>query len=157
MSRYPQTGDDSAEIRQLDSLLRGEISATETYRMAIDSVTDDTGHSDDLQLLRQLQEDHGRAAQSLRARIRELGGEASDASGPWGAWAKLTQATANLFGDTASLKSLKEGEEHGLKDYLEAADEVDSTSRMLIENQLIPQQEQHIDLLDRMIDGATMQ
>jgi hypothetical protein len=32
------------------------------------------------------------------------------------------QATANVFGDAAALKSLKEGEEHGIKDYEAALD-----------------------------------
>lgn len=145
----------SPETRQLDSLLRGEISATETYRMAIESVADETDHADDVSLLRQLQEDHGRAAQSLRDRIQELGGEASDTSGPWGAWAKFTQGTANLFGDGASLKSLKEGEEHGLKDYRDALDDLDPTSQTLIRNQLIPQQEHHINLLDKLLTAAS--
>src|SRR4051794_35881313 len=110
--------DDAAEsCRQLNSFLRGEISAAETYRMAIDKVADDRSNTANLGLLREIQEEHGRAAQAIRERIRELGGEASDSSGAWGAWAKTVQGTANIFGDTSSLKALKEGEEHGLKDY----------------------------------------
>src|SRR5438874_8819656 len=131
-------GDSDEACRQLNSFLRGEISAAETYKMAIDKAakTDDTAAS--MGLLREIQEDHGRAAQSLRDRIRELGGEPSDSSGAWGAWAKFTTQMANLFGDTAALKALKEGEEHGLKDYEEALDDVDLTSAELIENQLVP-------------------
>ena len=85
-------------VRQLNSLLRGEISAAETYRMAIEKVadSDNTTHGG---LLREIQEEHGRAAQGIRDRIRELGGEASDSSGAWGAWAKTVQGTMNLFGD----------------------------------------------------------
>ena len=126
--------DDMGEtVRQLNSLLRGEISAAETYRMAIEKLSDsDKAAVSSVGLLRQMQEEHGRAAQALRDRIRELGGEASDSSGVWGVWAKFTQVSANLFGDGASLKSLKEGEEHGLKDYQEALDDVDSTSAELI-------------------------
>ena len=44
-------------------------------------------------LLREIQEEHGRAAQGIRDRIRELGGEPSDSSGAWGAWAKTVQGT----------------------------------------------------------------
>ena len=83
---------------------------------------------------------HGRGAQSLRDRIRELGGEASDASGAWGVWAKLVQGMADFFGDVASIKALKEGEEHGLKDYEDALENVDVTTRQLIQNQFIPAQ-----------------
>ena len=146
---------DSGEaVRQLNSLLRGEISAAETYRMAIDKIGNSDEVSGNVGLLRQMQEDHGRAAQALRDRVRELGGEASDSSGVWGAWAKFTQGSANLFGDAAALKSLKEGEEHGLKDYQEALDDVDMTSAELIQNQLIPAQMRHIQVLDQLIDAV---
>ena len=148
-------GDESDEaIRQLNSFLRGEISAAETYRMAIDKAGDSEKNAANLGLLREMQEEHGRAAQAIRDRIRELGGEPSDSSGAWGAWAKFTQGTANLFGDASSLKSLKEGEEHGLKDYEEGIDDIDATSAELVQNQLIPAQQRHINLLDQLINAV---
>ena len=146
--------DTDESIRQMNSFLRGEISAAETYRMAIDKVADSEANASNLGLLREMQEEHGRAAQALRDRIRELGGEASDSSGAWGAWAKFTQGTANLFGDASSLKALKEGEEHGLKDYSEGLDDIDMTSAELVQNQLMPAQRRHINLLDQLIDSA---
>src|SRR5207244_4149650 len=144
-------GDTGESVRQLNSLLRGEISAAETYRMAIDKVAggDDIANAG---LLREIQEEHGRAAQGIRDRIRELGGEPSDSSGAWGAWAKTVQGTANLFGDSSSLKALKEGEEHGLKDYREGLDAIDASSADLVQNQLIPAQQRHINLLDQLIN-----
>jgi uncharacterized protein (TIGR02284 family) len=146
-------GDTGEAVRQLNSLLRGEISAAETYRMAIDKLnTAETGS--EAGLLSQIQEEHGRACQALRDRIRELGGEPSDSSGAWGAWAKLVQGSSNLFGDAAVLKSLKEGEEHGLKDYEEAVGDVDVSSADLMQNQLIPAQRRHITLLDQLIGAA---
>jgi uncharacterized protein (TIGR02284 family) len=139
-------------IDQLNSLLRGEISAAETYRMAIDKISEkDTA---DGGLLREIQAEHGRAAQGIRDRIRELGGEAADSSGAWGVWAKTVQETMNLFGDTSSLKSLKEGEEHGLKDYQSALPELDASSAQLVSNQYIPAQERHINLLDQLINSV---
>ena len=140
-------------VDQLNSLLRGEISAAETYRMAIDKIADGDKAAN-AGLLREIQEEHGRAAQGIRDRIRELGGEASDSSGAWGAWAKTVQGTMNLVGDAASLKALKEGEEHGLKDYQEALDDVDATSAQLIQTQLIPAQQRHINLLDQLINSV---
>jgi bacterioferritin (cytochrome b1) len=152
-SGIPMADTDEA-IRQLNSFLRGEISAAETYRMAIDKAGDSDKNAANLGLLREIQEEHGRAAQAIRDRIRELGGEPSDSSGAWGAWAKTVQGTMNLFGDGAALKSLKEGEEHGLKDYVEAVDDVDPNSAQLIQNQLIPAQQRHINLLDQLITSA---
>ncbi len=140
---------------RLNSLLRGEISAAETYKMALDRFglpDEDVNHNHGL--LRDMQEEHGRAAQAVRERIEQLGAEASDSSGVWGIWAKFTQRTANLFGDAAALKALKEGEEHGLKEYEEALDSVDPGSVRLINNQLIPAQRRHCEQLDQLIWAA---
>jgi hypothetical protein len=120
--------------------------------MAIDKLSDDS--TSNAGLLREIQEEHGRAAQGIRDRIREMGGEASDSSGAWGAWAKVVQGTMNLLGDASSLKALKEGEEHGLKDYEDAVEKVDASSAQLIQNQFIPAQHRHIDLLDQLIHSV---
>jgi len=150
----PITSNDDI-TQELNSLLRGEISAAETYRMAIEKAAQSTSNSaPSVALLRDIQQEHGRAAQALRDRIRELGGEPSDSSGAWGAWAKFTTGIANLFGDTVALRTLKEGEEYGLKEYEEALDEMDVTSAELIENQLIPAQQRHIQTLDQLIQSV---
>jgi hypothetical protein len=121
--------------------------------MAIDKAVDGKDAAN-ATLLREIQEEHGRAAQGIRDRILELGGEASDSSGAWGVWAKTVQGAMSLFGDASSLKALKEGEEHGLKDYQGAIPKIDPTSAQLIQNQLIPAQQRHISLLDRLIGTA---
>ena len=154
MNTTNTTMDNSNEaVRQLNSFLRGEISAAETYRMALDKLGDSekTAAVANIGLLREIQEEHGRAAQTLRDRIEELGGEASDSSGAWGAWAQSVQGTMNVFGDSAALKSLKEGEEHGLKDYQSGLTDIDATSQQLVQNQFIPAQQRHINLLDQLI------
>ena len=148
-----ETGDTGEAVRQLNSLLRGEISAAETYRMALDKIQEGE-NAPNASLLRDMQEDHGRAAQHLRERIQALGGEASDSSGAWGAWAQTVQGTANLFGDATALKSLKEGEEHGLKDYQEALDDLDPATASLVHTQFIPAQHRHINLLDQLISSV---
>ncbi|HLL88480.1 MAG TPA: DUF2383 domain-containing protein [Tepidisphaeraceae bacterium] len=140
-------------VRQLNSLLRGEIASVETYKMAIDKVAaSDPAAAEAAGLLREVQDAHGRAAQTLRDRILELGGEPSDSSGAWGTWATTVQGTLSLFGgDRGALKALKEGEEHGLKDYQEAVDDVDPTTRTVIQNQLLPAQQRHVGVIDRLI------
>jgi uncharacterized protein (TIGR02284 family) len=149
------SGDSPEAVQQLNSLLRGEISACETYRMAIDKIqSGDQISMDNASILREIERDHGVAAQQLRQRIEQLGGEASNSSGAWGTWAQAVQGTMNLFGDTSALKSLKEGEEHGLKDLSEALDDsgVDTASRELIASQLIPQQQRHVGLIDQLMN-----
>lgn len=137
-------------IDQLNSLLRGEISSVETYDQAIRKVDDE--HLSEATALRAIAQEHGEHAQILRDAIRRLGGEADDSSGPWGAWAKIVEGTAKLFGDTSALKALKEGEEHGLKDYEEALDDVDPASRELFTSRLIPNQRRHIQTLNGMME-----
>jgi hypothetical protein len=158
---HPETGSPAHDaeafgaVEQLNSLLRGEIAAAETYRMAIDRLGNrqsvDPGGLD---LLREVHEEHGRAVQALRDRIAELGGHAPASSGAWGAWARFTQSAGNLFGEAVALKTLRQGEEHGLKDYQIALDNIDSTSADLVQNQLVPAQRRHINLLDRLIRSA---
>lgn len=140
-------------VRQLNSLLRGEISAVETYRQAIDKVADsDQVAMDNVNLLREIESEHSQAAGILRQHIQRHGGEPSESSGAWGAWAQIVQGTSNLFGDEAALKSLKEGEEHGLKDYQEALDDVDADCRAVIANQLIPAQQRHLSLINQLMN-----
>jgi uncharacterized protein (TIGR02284 family) len=138
-----------SRIDQLNSLLRGEISAVETYKQAIEKVDDE--HASDAAALRAIAQEHGEHAQALRDEVRRLGGEPDDSSGAWGAWAKTIEGTAKIFGDTSALKALKEGEEHGLKDYEEALDDVDESTRALIMTRLLLDQQRNIGTLDGMI------
>jgi hypothetical protein len=152
---YGQEGMGAEGATQLNSLLRGEISAVETYRMALDKVADsDQVAMDKVNILREIQSEHSEAMNLLRERVLAQGGEPSTSSGAWGAWAQTVQGTMNLFGDNAALKSLKEGEEHGLKDYNEALDDVDSVTQELISSRLIPAQQRHISLLNQLM-GTT--
>ena len=136
-------------VEQLNSLLRGEISAAETYRIAIGKAEGD--HPTEVASLREIARVHGEHAQKLREQIRRLGGEADDSSGAWGAWAKTVEGLSSLFGDESALKALKEGEEHGLKEYQDAADDADASCREMIVETMVPAQQRHIDILDAMI------
>ena len=153
-SRHPEEAD--AAVRQLNSLLRGELSAVETYQMAIHKIaSSDNPHvASDPEMLREMLDEHGRAAELLRQRIESLGGEASDSSGAWGTFAAGVQATRDLLGDSSALKGLKDGEQHGLKDYEDAVGEVDDASAAIIRSQLIPAQQQHVRTLDHLIATA---
>lgn len=137
-------------IDQINSLLRGSISATETYRIALDKAAD-TDNAQHVGSLREIQEEHGRACKGLRDRIVALGGQPADSSGAWGVWAKVVTSIGSLFGNSPALKALKEGEEHGLKDFTEALDDVDTDTADLLRNQLIPAQQRHIRTLDQMM------
>lgn len=132
----------------LNSLLRGEMSAIETYRQAIEKMDNEPG-SDILHMLRV---EHRDAADALWHHIENHGGKPSEDSGPWGSFAKAVEGTAKLFGNAAALKALKEGEEHGLKDYEEALKEegLPADCQALIRG-LMEKQRAHIPLIDRLL------
>jgi uncharacterized protein (TIGR02284 family) len=133
----------------LNSLLRGEMSALETYRQAVEKFRHE--NEPGLEQLRAIQRDHRDAADALWHHIERHGGKPSEGSGPWGSFAKAVEGAAQLFGDTAALKALKEGEEHGLKDYQDALEDknLPADCRELILS-FIPKQRQHIAILDQL-------
>ncbi len=137
-------------ISCLNSLLRGELSATETYQQALAKVGNDTGAAE----LRRIHEDHRGAANTLRQHIHQHGGKPDQDSGAWGTFAKALTGAAKIFGQTAAMKALKEGEEHGLKSYEDALkdDNLPADCKTLISTQLLPQTRAHIPVLDRLME-----
>jgi len=136
-------------VGQLNSLLRGEISAVQTYDQAIRKLADE--HGPDAAELRRIAQEHGEHAQDLRARVRALGGEPDDSAGAWGSLVQAIEGASKLLGDGAALKALREGEEHGLRDYRDALSELDLESRRVVQDVLLPAQLLHIQALDAMI------
>ena len=133
----------------LNSLLRGELAATETYQQGLDKVGNDPGAAE----LRQIHVDHREAANTLRQHIHKLGGKPDQGSGAWGAFAKAVEGAAKLFGNTSALKALKEGEEHGVKLYEHALQdaELPAECQTLVRSKLLPQTRAHISVLDRLL------
>lgn len=139
----------SSEMSTLNSLLRGELAATETYQQAMRQVGDEPGAAD----LRRIHAEHRAAANSLRQLIHQFGGQPDQDSGAWGAFASAVEGTATLFGNTAALKALKEGEEHGMNSYESSLQQTDlcSQCRDLIASTLLPQTREHVAVLDRIM------
>ncbi len=138
------------EIDQLNSFLKGEISAAETYKKGIDKLAGDVAASK-VSLLREINDEHGRHIQMLREMITAKGGTPVDGSGAWGLWAKTVMAAASLTTDAAALKALKEGEEHGLKDYEAGVDKVDGATASLVRTKLMPNCRKHIATIDTLM------
>lgn len=123
-------------IDKLNSFLRGEISAVETYRQAVERL----GSSPQLATLRECLRSHEYRVQLLRTEIRRRGGQPAEGSGPWGAFAKLVEGSAKLFGEKAAIAALEEGEDHGRDDYKRDLNELDATSRTFVEQNLLSEQ-----------------
>ena len=141
----------TTDVNALNSLLRGEMSAIETYRQALEKVGTDSGAQD----LHRFAKDHRDAADQLWRHVEDHGGKPSEGSGAWGSWAKTVEGTAKLFGNAAALKALKEGEEHGLKDYQSALQNKDMAPECLaLIRGLVTKQQEHIAALDRLISQA---
>ncbi len=123
-------------------LLRGELSAVETYRQTIQKFEGDPA----VTTLRQIQSEHEFAAELLRNNVLEMGGDPSTDSGAWGAFANTVQGVAKVFGESSALKSLQQGEEHGLDDYEDALedDDVMPGCKDMIRSELMPRVRQHI-------------
>ena len=125
-------------LGKLNSFLRGEISAVETYKQAIDKIKDPAIRSQ----LQTCEQDHEKRIQLLRDRITSLGGKPDQGSGAWGVWAKLLQGGGDLLGEKTALSTLEQGEDHGLNDYRKDLDSLDSDTRNWVESNILPKAEQ---------------
>jgi uncharacterized protein (TIGR02284 family) len=144
-----QTATSSNTTGALNALLRGELAATETYQQALAKFADQP-----VEDLRKVHVEHREAANQLRQYVHHFGGQPDQGSGGWGAFAKAVEGTAKVFGRTAALKALKEGEELGLGSYENALQNVElpAECKWLINSQLIPQTKAHIAMLDRLME-----
>jgi uncharacterized protein (TIGR02284 family) len=143
------------EVDDLNKCLRGELSAIETYRQALDKNRQQYANDVKFQQLTQMLRDHQDAAEQLRDCIRRLGGTPSTDSGAWGTWSQTVMGTAKLFGDKAALKALKEGEESGIKDYRDLLDDNSVPSDVKsIASSVISREQRHVQEIDRLMNAA---
>jgi hypothetical protein len=123
----------------LNKFLRGELSAVETYRQALDRL----GASAFASELLENKRSHEQRVEMLKNQIVRLGGKCAEDSGAWGGFAKLVEGGAKLFGEKAAVAALEEGEDHGLKLYRSNSDieKLDLATRDFVERSLLPEQE----------------
>ncbi len=135
-------------LEVFNRLLRGELSAVETYSQAIGKFSYEPG----LDPLIQIREDHVKSADSLKSEIMRMGGLPDMDSGAWGKFVQAVQAAANLFGENSAVNSLQSGERHGVNEYQQALDDegVFPEYKDLIRTELLPRGNAHIDTLERI-------
>ena len=131
-----------------NSLLRGELSAIETYTQAIARFEGDPENA----ALEDIRFDHEASASRLRDHLAEMGAEASTDSGVWGDFAKAVEGTAKLLGESPALMVLEKGEEHGIDEYEKALRNpgVMEEIKAVIRSYLLPPLSGHIAALKRM-------
>jgi demethoxyubiquinone hydroxylase (CLK1/Coq7/Cat5 family) len=127
----------NATVDTLNGFLRGEISAVETYRQALDKLQTSPSRVQ----LEQCRRSHEQRVERLRQEVLRLGGKPEQGSGAWGAFAKLVEGSAKILGEKAAIAALEEGEDHGLKLYRDEMEKLDATARSVIESEVLPAQE----------------
>lgn len=124
-------------VDKLNEFLRGEMSAVETYRQALEKISSGGARVQ----LEQCRRSHEERVALLQRSITNFGGQPASTSGAWGSFAKLTEGGAKLFGEKAAIAALEEGEDHGLKLYLNDLEKLDASTLQLVRSDLLPAQE----------------
>lgn len=140
-------------VDALNSFLRGEISAVETYRQAIEKLRD----RPEAITLNECLQSHQRRVSLLDSEIQRRGGKPAQNSGPWGTFAKLLEGGAKLFGVKAAIAALEEGEDHGRDDYKRDAPKLEPDARAFVQQELLPEQlrtHQAMSSLKKRLDAA---
>ncbi len=135
-------------ITTCNSLLRGELSAVETYGQALETYAGTPAAEE----LRRIRAEHVKSAALLSANVREMGGTPGKDSGAWGMFAVAVQGAADLFGETSALMSLQQGEEMGRNDYKDALldEHVMPDCKRMISEELLPPVLNHIVVLESL-------
>jgi demethoxyubiquinone hydroxylase (CLK1/Coq7/Cat5 family) len=123
-------------VDHLNSFLRGELSAVETYRQALRKL-DGFAHRATLE---QCARSHEQRARLLSEEVKRLGGDPAKSSGTWGTFAQLVEGGASVFGDKAAVAALEEGEDHGKADYRRDLKDLDEPTRLFVESRVLPEQ-----------------
>jgi bacterioferritin (cytochrome b1) len=124
-------------VDALNELLRGELSAVESYNKAMPALENEENVAADLQRCRA---SHEERAERLRAAIVQMGGEPSHAAGAWGLFAKAVTTSSRALGWKTVISTLEEGEDHGLEEYKDALPRLDQGAQRLVSEELYPQQ-----------------
>jgi uncharacterized protein (TIGR02284 family) len=127
-----------SSVEQLNSFLRGEMSAVETYQLALEKIDHISTVRDELLVNLKSHQDR---VMMLQDAIRMLGGEPATSSGPWGTFAKVVERGAKVMGEKAAVAALEEGEDHGLKDYKNDIGDLEVQARRMVIDQLLPAQQ----------------
>jgi len=109
----------------------------ETYRQAIEKLST----SAHVIALRECLQSHEKRVAVLTQEVQRQGGTPSTGSGAWGAFAKVVEAGAKVFGEKAAIAALEEGEDHGRDDYKRDADKLSPSVKQFVQTHLLAEQE----------------
>ena len=136
----------NTDLETLNSFLRGEISAVETYRQAIGHVSEGSARD----ALEDCLQDHEQRVEAIRDRVTKLGGTPAESSGVWGTFAQLVQAGADVLGEKTAIQALEQGEDHGLADYQRDLAKTHGDARRFVRMELLPAQKRTHERMSRL-------
>ncbi len=96
-----------ANIDQLNSFLRGELAAVETYWLALEKLDAESPARAPLESCRL---SHAQRVFAIRQKIESLGGRPDEGTGAWSVFAKAVESGASLFGERMAVSALEQGE-----------------------------------------------
>lgn len=135
----------------MKDLVRGIRSANETYVQVLKDFGSDASMDD----LRKISSEHKENARIILNEAKAQNIDVPESSGVWGTWAEAVTGAAKVINKKMALKALREGEEHGLKQYteLQSKRDIPESLRNSLTAKLIPRQKMRIDTLNSMIDS----
>lgn len=131
-----KTQDKNAVVNQLSSFYRGELSAVESYDLALKAEPFSPYRS----TLEKVKRSHADRVRAIEEKIRALGGSVPESSGAWGALTGALESVASKMGINQAVAVLEQGEDHGVADYARDIDKLDGTVQAFVRDRLIPEQ-----------------
>lgn len=130
-----------------DDILKGELSAMRAYEQAREIL-----HQPNHEEINQFHHDHKEAFKFWKKASNRKDFNESSSAGIWGKVVEGFVGTAKIIGDTTTVKALKKGEEHGLRQYEEMLrrEDIPIDYKEKIKKVFIPQTQKHINNLEAM-------
>ncbi|MCI0572107.1 MAG: PA2169 family four-helix-bundle protein [Myxococcaceae bacterium] len=129
-------------VETLNTFLRTEANAVETYRRALNAVRNDLAR----RTLEDCQHDHEARMEALRQRIAKLGGEpANGGAEPWGPLAHAASAD-----ELTAIAALEQGEDRELHDYERDVASIHGEARRFVRMELLPRQKRTHERVSRL-------
>ncbi len=138
----PNTARANESVEILNSLLQGQLAASEACRTALAAGA--RFAFENVHELQRIESNHRQMAVELREEILRLRGRPAESAGAWRAFAEAYVESASLFGARTALEVLLESEQHELEEMEEALFSVPPETRRLIEERLVPREMRHV-------------
>ena len=141
-------------IERLNSLLRDELAAVAGYQKTLGAMKKEAVADGD-HILR-LASDHQRTVAALHGSVQARGGVPVTGATPWegsGVVALTADGAAHKLDNREFVSALLAAERRGLAEYEAAMTSLDEDARELVELELIPRQQRHVEALTAMLSG----